>query len=186
MKSAEQRKTSEQEARAAHLAKMGGVAKCIITPVPPWLPDVLSDWSFDVRSQDSIDGIWPTRKQMWNSLARGASLAVELRDLLKTAPIVGFLATSSKLESAEGLESLAIELSNFADYAAAACKSSLLIGKSGKVLAGAGKPLLPGVLPAKFVCAAIIAEVISFFTERGNSPVSKRKANSAAERYWTA
>lgn len=187
MITATRRRMSEQEAKAAHLAKMDKVAKCIIDPVPPWLSKVLSDWSFDVRSQDSIDQMWPTRKQMWDFLAGAGSLAIQLHDLLRNAAGAGFLATNSKLESEEGLKHLAAELSNFAGYAAEARKSPLLVGKNGKALkGGAGKPLLPGVMPAKYVCAAIIAEVIAFFVERENPLPSKRKAYGAAELLWTA
>jgi hypothetical protein len=35
---------SEQEAKAAHLAKMDEVAKWIVDPAPPWLSQVLFDW----------------------------------------------------------------------------------------------------------------------------------------------
>jgi hypothetical protein len=169
MSTAARRRMSEQEAKAAHLAKMEKVAKCIIDPAPSWLSKVLSNWSFDVRSQDSIDQMWPTRSQMWDSLARAAGLAIQLHDLLRNAAMAGFLVTNSKLESEEYLRNLGSELSKFAGFAAEACRSPLLIGKNGKVLGGAGKPLLPGGMPAKYVCAAIIAEVIAFFAERGNA-----------------
>jgi hypothetical protein len=177
---------SEQEAKAAHLIKMNEVARCIVDPVPPWLPEVLSDWSFDVRSQDSIDQMWPTRKEMWDSLAGAGNLAIELQNSVRDSAMVGFLVTNSKLESEEYLKHLATELSKFASFTAEACRSPLLVGKDRKILGGAGKPLLPGVMPAKYVCAAIIAEVISFFTTRGNPPPSKRKSYAAAERLWTA
>jgi hypothetical protein len=180
------RQTSEQEAKAAHLAKMEMVAKCIMDPVPCWLPKVLSDWSFDVRSQDSIDQMWPTRKQMWDSIARAGSLAIELVDLFRDPALPGFLVTNSRLESEEHLKNMASELSQFAGYAAEARKSPLLVGRNGKVLAGSGKPLLPGVMPAKYICAAIISEVIDFFVERKTARPSKRKAYAAAERLWTA
>jgi hypothetical protein len=186
MTTATRRRLSEQEAKAAHLAKMDEVAKCIVDPVPSWLSEVLSDWSFDVRSQDSIDQMWPTRKQMWDPLARACSLAIELQDLFRDPAMPGFLVTNSKLESEEYLKHLASELSKFAGYAAEACRSPLLVGKNGKVLSGASKPLLPGVMPAKYVCAAIIAEVIAFFVEQENPLPSKRKAYAAAERLWTA
>jgi hypothetical protein len=177
---------SAQEAKAAHLVKMGEVAKCIVDPVPSWLAEVLSDWSFDVRSQDSVDQMWPTRSQMRDSLAQAGNLAIQLQDLLRTATLVGFIVTNSKLGSEEYLKHLAAELSKFAGYAAEARKSPLLVGNKGKMLLGAGKPLLPGVMPAKYVCAAIIAEVIDFFVERKNRLPSKRKAYAAAERLWMA
>jgi hypothetical protein len=177
---------SEKEAKAAHLATMGEVAQCIVDPVPSWLPELLSDWSFDVRSQDSIDQMWPTRKQMWDSLAQAGSLAIKLQDILRNSAVTGFLVTNSNLESEEFVQNLAADLSKFAGYAAVARKSPLLVGKNGKILAGASKPLLPGVMPAKYVCAAVIAEVISFLVERGNPLPSKRRAHAAAERFWTA
>jgi hypothetical protein len=177
---------SEQEARAAHLAKMDKVAKCIIDPVPSWLPKVLSNWSFDVRSQDSIDQMWPTRSQMRDSLAQAGDLAIQLHDLLGNGAMAGFLVTNSKLESEEYLRNLAAELSKFAGFTAEAYRSPQLVGKDGKVRGGAGKPLLPGIMPAKYVCAAIISEVIAFFDERGNPRPSKRKAYAAAEQLWTA
>jgi hypothetical protein len=186
MNTAPRRRMSEQEAKAAHLAKMNEVAKCIVDPVPSWLPEVLSDWSFDVRSQDSIDQMWPTRKEMWDSLAGAGNLAIELQNSFRDSAMVGFLMTNSKLESEEYLKHLASQLSKFATFTAEACRSPLLVGKDRKVLGGAGKPLLPGVMPAKYVCAAIISEVIFFFTERGKPPPSKRKSYAAAERLWTA
>lgn len=186
MSATARRRMSEQEAKAAHLAKMGEVAKCIVDPVPSWLPELLSDWSFDVRSQDSIDQMWPTRKQMWESLARGGTLAIELQDILRNSAVTGFLVTNSKLESEEFLKSLATELSKLSGYAAEARKSPLLVGKNGKILAGASKPLLPGVMSAKYVCAAIVSEVISFFVERGLPQLSKRRAHAAAEKFWAA
>jgi hypothetical protein len=177
---------SEQEAKAIHLAKMGEVAKCIIDPVPSWLSEILSSWSFDVRSQDNIDQMWPTRKQMWDSLAGAGRLAIQLQGVLTDAATTEFLVANSKLGSQDYLQNLAFELSKFIAYAAEACRSPALVGKNGKVLAGASKPLLPDVMPAKYVCAAIIAEVISFFAERDNPRPSKRKAYAAAERLWMA
>jgi hypothetical protein len=97
------RHMSELGAKAAHFAKMEKVAECIIRPVPQWLPKVLSKWSFDVRSQHSIDHVWPTRKQMSDSLIRGRLLAIELQDVLRSSGVAGFLATNSKLESEEQL-----------------------------------------------------------------------------------
>jgi hypothetical protein len=109
MTTATHRRMSEQEAKAAHLVKMDKVAKCIVDPVPLWLSEVLSDWSFDVRSQDSIDQMRPMRSQMWGSLAEAGSLAIELQDLLRNAALAGFLVTNSKLESEEELKHLAAD-----------------------------------------------------------------------------
>lgn len=172
---------SEREAKAAHLAKMNEVTHRIVSPVPPWLPDVLSDFSFDVRSQHSIDAIWPSRAMLWDLLVRGGSLAIELQEILKDGVVSGFLVTNSELKSEQDLQRLTDELFKLTAYAAQARKSPLLVGKNGKVRAGVGKPLLPGVMPTKYVCAAIISEVISFFVERGNPEPSKRRAYTAAD-----
>jgi hypothetical protein len=107
MSTAARRRMSAHEAKVAHLAKIGEVAKCIVDPVPSWLSEVLSDWTFDVRSQDSIDQMWPTRSQMWNSLAQAGNLAIQLQDLLRNAAMAGFVVTNSKLESEDSLKHLA-------------------------------------------------------------------------------
>jgi hypothetical protein len=186
MQQKRRRTSEEEEAKAVHLVKMGEVANLIVSPVPPWLPDVLSHFSFDVRSQHSIDGIWPTRKDLWTLLVRGNALAIELQDILRHFAVAGFLVTNSKLDSERFLDDLAGQLVRFTALTAEAARSPLLVGKNGKPLAGPGKPLLPGVMPAKYVCAAIISEVISFFVEQSNPLPSKRKAYAAAEQFWKA
>jgi hypothetical protein len=188
-------RVSEQEAKAAHLAKMSEVAHLIVRPVPFWLPEVLSEFSFDVRSQHSIDEIWPTRKELWSLLARGRNLAIELQNVLQHFAVSGFLVTNSKLESETSLQNLTSELSKFTACAAEASKSRLLVGKNGKPLAGGGIPHLPGVMPAKYICAAIISEVISFFVavvcrsqakQSGKSPRTPSVPHTSAFRHSRA
>jgi hypothetical protein len=180
------RQESEQKAKAAHLKKMSEVAKCIVDPTPGWLPEVLSDWSFEVKSQHSIEALWPTRREMWDILHRSEFIARELSDALLKAPLAGFIVTSSDLKSEDYLKELAGELAKFAAYAGTASKSRQLVGKNGKVSAGATKLLLPNVMSAKYLCAAIIAEVASFFAGYRNSELSKRQTYLAIERFWMA
>jgi hypothetical protein len=177
---------SEAEIKAAHRAKMLQVAEHFVKSVPPWLPDVLSDWSFEVRSQSSIDAIWPTKREMWDSLAHAGDLALQLSDALKQVGVAGFLATNSEAKSEQILEDLAAQLSEFAGFAAQARNSPQLVGDDGEILPGAGKPLSAGVMPAKYVCAAIIAEVISFFRQQGNPEPTKQDTRAAADPFWTS
>jgi hypothetical protein len=129
---------SEEEAKAAHFAKMRGVAECIVDPVPSGLIKVLSHFSFDVRSQDSIDAIWPTRRKMWESLATIGSLAIALGDALRQPGVAGFLATSSEPISEDDLQDLLSRLSILTERTAHARNSPLLVGADGEILAGAG------------------------------------------------
>jgi hypothetical protein len=45
---------------------------------------------------------------------------------------------------------------------------------------------MPGVMPAKYICAAVIAEVISFFAARGCPSPSQQDARAAVDLYWKA
>jgi hypothetical protein len=64
------------DAKEAHYVKMQRVAEQIINPAPTELLDFLSDRSFGVRYQDSIDAIWPTRKGMSDLVAQAGTLAI--------------------------------------------------------------------------------------------------------------
>jgi len=180
------RRITALKKKKAHYAKMSAVAKLIVDSPEKWLLDVLSDFSFDVRSNDSIHAMWPTRKEMHDGLGEAWNLAFKLRNVLQNGAMTGFLATNSELVSEERIEALANELFEFSKYAAQARKSPTLVGEDGQLLSGPAKPLLPGEMPAKYVCAAIIAEVISFFVERGSPPPSQQNARKAADLYWTA
>jgi hypothetical protein len=72
------RRISEQDAQADHLEKMLEVAKCIIDRPASCLPELLLHWSFEVRSQHSIDAISPTRKELAEASAEFRKLASPL------------------------------------------------------------------------------------------------------------
>jgi hypothetical protein len=121
---------SEAEIKAAHRAKMLQVAEHFVKSVPPWLPDVLSDWSFEVRSQSSIDAIWPTKREMWDSLAHAGDLALQLSDALKQVGVAGFLATNSEAKSEQILEDLAAQHNERAERVAANAPAPLPVASS--------------------------------------------------------
>jgi hypothetical protein len=103
---------------------------------------------------------------------------------LKTTRLAGFLPLGSNAYSEHFFSDLEDKLLHSMMCAAELEKSPLIVGKNGKMVRGAGRPLLPGTMPAKYVCATIIAEVISFFVKRGLPKPSMRTAYKAAERYW--
>ena len=177
---------SEKQAKEAHYAKMSAIANLLVSPTPRGLLDVLSDFSFDVRSNDSIYEIWPTRDEMRALLSQAGQLAFELSSVLQNGPMTAFLAQNSKFGSEDRIKNLTAELFELLRHAAEARKSPLLIGDDGYLLSGAGKPLLSGDMPPKFLCAAIIAEVISFLVGRGSPPPSQKNTRMAAHLYWTA
>jgi hypothetical protein len=180
------RRLTAQQAKHAHYEKMSAVAELLVDSIPNGMLDVLSDFSFDVRSNDSIYEMWPTRIEMHEDLCEAWDLAFRLRNVLKKAPLAGFLATNSKYGTEERVTALCEDLFEFSLNAAEARRSPALVGEDGQLLSGAGKPLLPGDMPPKYVCAAIIAEVISFLVERGVPTPSQTNAQMAAHLYWTA
>jgi hypothetical protein len=170
------------EKEEAHKAKMQEVGECIVRNPPPWLRDVLSHFSFDVRWADSVETTWPTRSQMWDSLVETSARAVELSNLLHNSAMVAFLSTNSDFDSDEVAE-LTNSLSKLVVSAGQARKAPQLVGSDGNILPGRGKPLLSQHMPAKYVCAAIIAEVWAFFNGKDPAP-SNRRAWTAADKFW--
>jgi hypothetical protein len=173
---------SGKEKEAAHKAKMQEVGQHIVRDPPSWLRDLLSDFSFDVYSANSIETMWPTRSQMCNQLVDGGSLAVKLSEVLKS-PMVGFLNSNSDFDF-EAVSELKNSLSKFAASARQARDASQLVGSNGKLLPGRGKPLLPTDMPAKYQCAAVIAEVWAFFNQDKEPVSSNRRAWTAADKFW--
>jgi hypothetical protein len=147
---------SGEEKKAAHLAKMQDVGKIITCNQPSWLPEVLMHFSFDFYSAHNIEAIWPTRTQMWDALADFGARAIGLSNVLDNYAMVAFLTSKSTIDY-ETVGKLKDMLSMLAASAHQAGKAPQLAGADGNILPGRGKPFLPGQMPGKFLCAAVIA-----------------------------
>jgi hypothetical protein len=169
----------------AHKTKMQAVAECILNPAPPYLCAVLSDWSFEIWSQHSIDSIWPTKAEMRASLAETAGLTINLYDALQDPALKAFLSANSGM-SEDSLDAFASSLPQLAAFLSQSRNSPQIVGKDGRILRGPGKAVLPNVMPPKYTCAAIIAEATAHVLEQGHPQPSKRSACAAANRLWTS
>jgi hypothetical protein len=169
-----------------HKARMREVAETITTDPPSWLFELLSDFSLDVASAHAIDTIWPTRDDIWGSLAKTGTRAIELSDVLRDSLMVGFLLRNSEMESEAFVSDLISLLSKLATYARQARNSRQLVGPNGQILPGRGKARLPGNMPPKYVCAAIIGEVWAFFHCDTAPEPSNRNARTAANLFYNS
>jgi hypothetical protein len=158
-------------------------AEQIISPAPSWLSDVLADQSFKLISAHSIEEIWPTRQQLREELREIYNLADLLDRRLQNSAATGFIAVNSSADFHE-FSSVARHLDQLRSRIRQALQSPQLVGKNGKLLKGRGKPLLPNTMPPRYICAAIIAEVIDFLYPEKDSRPPQRKAWSAADKLW--
>jgi hypothetical protein len=173
---------SGKEKEEAHKAKMQAVGEIIIRDPPSWLRDVLCHFSFDFYSAHNTEAMWPTRSRLWDSLAGLGKLSIALSNALDDWAMVAFLTSNSPIDL-EAVSQLKASVSKLAASAHQARNVPELVGRDGNVLPGRGKTLLPGEMPAKFVCAAIIAEVWAFFKEKDPAPTN-RSAWKAADKFW--
>jgi hypothetical protein len=182
-------RSDEKERERVHKAKMDEVAKLILegATAPPWLRDFLSDWSFEVCWSHSVETITPTKKELSERLISIYSLAAELSKVLESPMTSGFLAVGAGRETEKYFSSEVVPmLSVLMADAAKARKSIGLFTPDGNVRPGRGRPHLPGRMPAKYVCAAIIAEVWASFHNGEYPTSSNRHAQAAAARYYGA
>jgi len=61
-----------------------------------------------------------------------------------------------------------------------------MLDARGKIRSGRGKALLPGSMPARYICAAIISEAVRFLEQKGLSAPTKAKLNQSATHLWTS
>jgi hypothetical protein len=180
--------TAEQK-EEEHKAKMQGVAEAIISDKAPpsWLRDLLSDWSFEVMSSYSIETILPTKKQLADKLWAIEKMAIELTELLQTPMTAGFLTVGAGKESESYIHDGVIPILSMLKLdARKARQSSRFITPDGNVQSGRGRPHLPGSMPPKYICAAIIAEVWSFFHRDEDPTPTDRQAQAACARFYDA
>ena len=168
---------------------MDEVARLIVgkSAQPPWLRDFLSDWSFEVKWSHNVETISPTKKELVERLASITTLVAELSEILQSPMTSAFLAMGTGKESVDYIDDdLRPMLSLLMADAAKAYRSMDLVTPAGTVRPGRGKPRLPGRMPPKYVCAAIIAEVWAFFHGGEYPTSSNRHAQAAAARYYGA
>jgi hypothetical protein len=177
---------SKFDLETAHRAKMQIAAEYCAPSPPSFIADVLSQFSFDVYSQDSIDKISLTRKEASLLIAERGTTAVNFVDALRNPSFRDLLATNSDMGSEVFLDDFAGALSKYAAFSRQALNSPQLVGANGTIRAGRGRALLPGMMPAKYVCAAVIAEVIAVLGKLGRLAPSKRDMWASANELWTS
>lgn len=167
-----------------HRAAIQRAAEILVTPAPSWLVDVLSDFSFEVVSQHSIDEITRTRKETFDSVSAAQEMAAGLIDFLRGPGGPGFIAAHASEVSEEFQLQLADLLQKFlgGPYAVRAS----MLDKKGRMRAGRGKALLRGVMSARYICAAIVSEAAAFVAQHGFEPASKTDLYRAATHLWTS
>jgi hypothetical protein len=178
----------ERALEREHKAKMLVVAQLITGSDNPssWLIDLLSNWSFEVRSAHSIETMLPTRSELHDTLETIEDLATRLSKLLKCTMTQAFLATGAGRESEQYINDGLPFLFTVMRDAYKAKNSPRLLSADGKIQRGAGRPHLPGRMPPKYVCAALIAEAWAFFHEGEDPKPSDQKAQEAAARFYGA
>ena len=177
-----------EERERERKAKMRVVAQLITgsdTP-PSWLIDLLSNWSFEVASAHSIETMLPTRLELHDTLETIEDLATKLSELLQSPMTQAFLATGAGKENEHYIKDGLPFLTMLMRDAYQAKNSPRLLSPDGKVQRGAGRPHLPGRMPPKYVCAALIAEAWSFFHDGEDPKPSDQKAQEAAGRFYGA
>ena len=181
--------TDEKQKEIEHKAKMHEVAKLIAgdNAASYWLRDFLSDWSFEVKSSHSIETLLPTKRELSKRLLSIEKLAMELSGLLQSPMTSGFVATGAGRESESYIHDEVLPILSMLTVDARKARSSpRLVTPEGNVQPGRGRAHLPGSMPPKYVCAAIIAEVWSFFHQDEDPKPIDGRALAAAARFFDA
>ena len=153
----------DNDIETTHRKQMQELADRIVSLPPSWLPELLSDWSFEISSRKSIEDIQPTRADLWKSIARVEVLAIDLCDSLKVPFVEGFISEGSAPEFEGSLADGILFLKKLAAAARAARNSPELAKVNGKHRPGRNKPRLPNIMAPKFACAAVVTEILTHF-----------------------
>src|SRR4051812_42924858 len=176
---------SPYDAEPAHRVKMQKASEYCTASLPDGLPSVFSHFSFEVLSQHSIDQISPTAGELWSLLAVRTA-ASDRANAMQHSVLKGFLVTNSDMASEAFLDDLAESECKLAAFASQALRSPELVNSDGTVRRGRGRVLLPGTMGAKYVCAAIVAEIRAALQQTGHSVLSKRDSYRAAQELWAS
>ena len=65
-----------------HRAKVRLAAECLISPAPAWLIKILSDFSFEISTQHSIEQMSLTRKELFHSVFSAQRMAMGFIEFL--------------------------------------------------------------------------------------------------------
>jgi hypothetical protein len=128
----------------------------------------------------------PTKLELHDTLEAIEDLSTRLSGLLQSSITQGFLATGAGRENEQYIKDGLPFLSMLMRDAYRAKNSPRLVSPDGKVQRGAGRPHLPGRMPPKYVCAALIAEAWAFFHEGEDPKPSDQRAQEAAARFYGA
>ncbi len=110
-------------------------AEEIISPAPSWLPDFLSELSFELVSAHGIEEIWPTREEMREELLEIHRLVDLLSDRLENFAVTGFMeADTADADAPRVLSDIARVHSELRALVRRALESPQLVGKNGKLL----------------------------------------------------
>ncbi len=159
-------------------------AEEIISPAPSWLPDVLSELSFELPSAHGIEEIWPTREEMHEELLEIHRLVDLLSERLQNSAVTGFMEANTDADAPAVLSNIAQDHRELCALVQQALKAPQLVGENGELLRGRGKPLLSNTMSPRYICAAIIVEVIDFFYPEQDRLPSQRRSWSAANKLW--
>jgi hypothetical protein len=167
-----------------HRVHIRTAASCLASTIQAWLVDTLSDFSFEIASQDSIDKITPTRRSSYDRISIASGQALGLVELLQDAQAGGFISAHKPDVGVEFQRDLADRLSRLVRGFGGALAS--LLDEKKTIPAGRRKAHLPGTRPAKYSCAAIIAEAVVFLEHNGFPAPSQSAQHSAANALWSS
>jgi hypothetical protein len=167
-----------------HRARVRQAAECLVSPTPTWLVRVLSNFSFEISTQHSIEEMSLTRKYLFDSVSSAQRMAIGFIEFLQTPLGPGFVSAHSP-EVGEDFQRQLIEPLQQVVRGMHPVAASMLDAR-GKVRSGRGKAFLPGQMPARYLCAAIVSEAARFLEQNGLAAPPKTNLNNSATYLWTS
>lgn len=168
-----------------HRAKLKRAAECLTSHAPAWLIRVLSNFSFDVKTQHHVDDASPTRKERFETNLTGNESTRDVLKFLQNSFATELLVAHSP--ESEALRHQVEPLLQGLLMATHKVHKALTEEHGDNVQAGRGRARLPGCLPAaRYVCAAIIVEAADFLTRNGFDTPPKTALYDAATALWTS